>query len=552
MWHLDSILSNIERSVYALKVCIVQPFYPTDYNQSDEMFNWELEAMDKCDPSMDLIVFPESTDVPCYAVLREQALASHEKYADALLKKASETAKRCNAVLFINAYRMTETGLRNTTYAFDRTGTEVGYYYKQHLTPGETSKRKLDSDYSFEFSEPTILEIDGVRYGFLTCYDFYFYEAFAKLALYKPDIIIGCSHQRSDTHTALEMMSRFCAYNCNAYMVRSSVSMDENSDIGGASMVVAPDGTVLLNMESRVGLETVEIDPTKKYLKPGGFNNPLMAHYEYIEKGRRPWKYRPGGSAIVRYDSIMHYPRTCAHRGFSTVAPENSMPAFGAAVAMGAEEIEFDLWWTKDGEVVSSHDKRLHRVSTGEGFLIDHTYEELHELDFGVKFGEQFTGLKVVRFEDILQKFACHTVMNIHIKCLNNTDPLPEEYLNKIINLIRKYDCARYVYFMCGNDVILEQLGQLAPDIARCVGAGDDHWGIVDRAIRMGCQKVQLFKPDFDQAMIDKAHEHGIICNVFYSDDPEETKRFLDMGIDVILTNDYNRISQVVNIYKHK
>ena len=535
-----------------MKVCVVQPFYPTDYSRCDEMFKWEIEAMEKCDLSMDLIVFPESSDVPCYAKEREQAIDSHEKYAKDLLEKASQTAKRCNAVLFINAYHMTETGLRNSTFAFDRNGNVVGHYFKQHLTPGEVSKRKLDSEYTYEFSEPTILEIDGIRYGFLTCYDFYFYEAFAKLALYKPDIIIGCSHQRTDSHEALEMMTKFCAYNTNAYIVRASVSMDENGTVGGASMVVSPEGKVLMNMESRVGMECVEIDPGKKYLKPAGFNNPLMAHYEYIEKGRRPWKYRPGGSSIVRYDSVMPYPRTCAHRGFNTVAPENSMPAFGAAVAMGAEEIEFDLWWTKDGEVVSCHDRKLERVSTGVGYITDQTYEELLNYDFGVKHNPAFAGLKILRFEEILKKLACHTIMSIHIKCRNNTEPLPEEHLNKIIALVRKYDCARHVYFMCGNDVVLQQLQKLAPDIALCVGGGDDRWGIVDRAIKMGIHRVQLFKPYFDQAMIDKAHQHGIICNVFYSDDPEETKRFLDMGIDVILTNDYNRVSQVVDLYKQE
>ena len=47
--------------------------------------------------------------------------------------------------------------------------------------------------------------------------------------------------------------------------------------------------------------------------------------------------------------------------------------------------------------------------------------------------------------------------------------------------------------------------------------------------------------------MVDKAHENGIICNVFWSDDPEETKNFLDMGVDVILTNDYHNISTIVN-----
>ena len=34
----------------------------------------------------------------------------------------------------------------------------------------------------------------------------------------------------------------------------------------------------------------------------------------------------------------------------------------------------------------------------------------------------------------------------------------------------------------------------------------------------------------FNQEMIDKAHEHGILCHVFWSDDPEETKRYPDMA----------------------
>lgn len=124
----------------------------------------------------------------------------------------------------------------------------------------------------------------------------------------------------------------------------------------------------------------------------------------------------------------MPYPRLCAHRGFNTVAPENSLPAYGAAVALGAEEIEFDLWSTKDGVIVSCHDSTLDRVSDGTGVISDHTYEELLQLDFGA-------------------------------------------------------------------------------------------------------DKVQLCKPEFDQAMIDKAHAHGIRCNVFWADDPEEAKRYFKMGI---------------------
>ena len=104
---------------------------------------------------------------------------------------------------------------------------------------------------------------------------------------------------------------------------------------------------------------------------------------------------------------------------------------------------------------------------------------------------------------------------------------------------------------MSGNDNFLKLAKKVAPDITCCVGGGDDPWGIVDRAIKYSCEKVQLFKPYFNQEMIDKAHANGIVCNVFWSDDEKEAETFVNMGIDTILTNDYNIISQAVeNINK--
>lgn len=533
-----------------MKACIVQPLFSADYSLTEEFFQWEMDALERCDESLDLIVLPESCDVPCLARTEEEDRASVEKYNRVLLEKCAETAKRCNAVLFVNGSYQTPTGSRNTTYAFNRQGEIVGHYFKEHPTHGEIYKLNKDGEYSWDYSQPTVVEIDGLRYGFLTCYDFYFYELYPNLARQNLDIIIGCSHQRSDLHSALEMITAFCAYHTNTYVVRSSVTMGEDSPIGGCSMIAAPDGQILVNLKSQIGMATCEFDPKKKYYKAAGYGNPPSAHYEYIDLGRRPWKYRPAGSAIVRYDSVMKYPRVCAHRGFNTIAPENSMPAFGAAIGMGAEEIEFDLWTTKDGEIVSLHDASLERVSDGTGYVWDYTYEELKQFDFGAKFGEEYRGLRILRFEDILKKFACHAVMNIHVKTRDNTSPYDENALRKIIDLIDQYDCRRHVYFMSGNPTFLRQAGEMAPDIVRCVGAGDEPWRIVDRAIEMHCEKVQLFKPYFNQEMIDQAHANGIKCNVFFSDDPEETEKFLDMGIDCILTNDYNRIANVVQSWK--
>ena len=50
---------------------------------------------------------------------------------------------------------------------------------------------------------------------------------------------------------------------------------------------------------------------------------------------------------------------------------------------------------------------------------------------------------------------------------------------------------------------------------------------------------MQLCKPYFNQETIDKAHANGIRCNVVYADEVDEARRFLKMGIDCVLTNDY-------------
>ena len=533
-----------------MKATVIQPPYSNNTSFSDEYFEFKLNMLDQCDTDSDIIVLPEYSDVPCATKTLEETLYYHEKYIDTLLKKCSDTAVRCQSNVFVNALSKEETGYRNTTYCYNKKGKLVGKYFKKHLPPLEMEVLKLDSDYTFENSEPCVIEIDGLRYAFLTCYDFYFYEAFASIARQNVDIIIGCSLQRSDTHKAIEIMCRFLAYNTNAYVIRSSVSFDESSEICGASMIVSPYGDVLTNMEGRFGMTSAEFDPSDKYLKPAGFGNPDAPHYKYIEYGRKPMQYRNGGSACVADDKNMHYPRICAHRGFSSVAPENTMPAFGAAIALGASEIEFDLWQTKDGEIVSCHDKTLDRVSDGNGFITDYTLDELKKLDFGMKFDRKFEGLKIVEFEDILKKFACHTIMNIHVKPLSYTEAYPEDAIRKIVSLIQKYDCEKYVYFMLETNWQIKQFKAIAPDIPVCVGhLSDVPYAIVDRAIEFGCEKVQLYKPYFNQEMIDKAHKHGIICNVFFADKADEAKKYLDMGIDCILTNEYLKISKSCSLH---
>ena len=240
------------------------------------------------------------------------------------------------------------------------------------------------------------------------------------------------------------------------------------------------------------------------------------------------------------------YPRVCAHRGFKTVAPENSLPAFAAAVALGAPEIEMDIRFTADGVPVVAHDSNLERVSNGSGTIEANTLAELRELDFGGNFSERFAGVKIATFEEVLERFSRKVIINLHLKSAEaKGDIYPREQMVKVVELLKKYQQQEHVYFMGAPDV-MERAIEVAPEIPRCMGAFPEPWEIVDRAIKYKCTKVQLFIPYYNQEMIDKAHAHSIKCNFFYCDDPAEAVKLVQMGVDTILTNDYFPVAQAI------
>jgi len=379
-----------------MKACIIQPPYSRDTSLSDAYFDYKMNCLDQCDSSADLIVLPEYSDVPCVTATLEETLYYHERYMSRLLSKCVETAKRCHAMVFVNALSKEEGGYRNTTYCYDQKGVLCGKYFKKHLPPLEMETLALDSAYTMEPSEPYVLEMEGLRFGFLTCYDFYFYESFARIAQENVDILIGCSLQRSDSHDAIETMCRFLAYNTNAYVLRASVSFAEDSVICGASMAVSPEGRVLCNMRGTFGMAQVEFDPACKYLKPAGFGAGDAPHYQYIEYGRKPWQYRPAGSFIIPDDRWLPHPRVCKNlRG--VLEREALLTSIGAAIALDVQEIALD--WPEEALL-----------------------------------------------EAILRKFACHAIFTLHVP----RDAAPER-LARVYALARQYDCLHHVVLIAAD-----------------------------------------------------------------------------------------------------
>jgi glycerophosphoryl diester phosphodiesterase len=79
-------------------------------------------------------------------------------------------------------------------------------------------------------------------------------------------------------------------------------------------------------------------------------------------------------------------PLVYAHRGGAALAPENTLAAFDAGLAAGADGIELDVRLSRDGVPVLMHDETLDRTTDASGPVEALTARELAGLDAGFRF----------------------------------------------------------------------------------------------------------------------------------------------------------------------
>jgi len=227
------------------------------------------------------------------------------------------------------------------------------------------------------------------------------------------------------------------------------------------------------------------------------------------------------------------FPRLCAHRGLSHACPENTLPAFAAAIAVGAHEIEFDLWTSRDGVPVVCHDAAVDRTTDGTGNIADLDWEDLRGLDAGVYRGDAWRGIRLPRVEQVLDLTDGRIGLNIHVK-----DPGPDgKTLRYVCDLIVEQDLIDIAYLALDKERALQIAIEYAPEIPRaCLVRQKDQSVSIDVAARYACQRIQ-FGRRVTEERIARAHELGLICNLFWSDDPQDGFAYVHKGIDVVLSN---------------
>lgn len=241
-------------------------------------------------------------------------------------------------------------------------------------------------------------------------------------------------------------------------------------------------------------------------------------------------------------------PLVIAHRGYSAIAPENTLPAFECALGSGADLIELDYHHTRDGELVVLHDYTLDRTTDatnrwgGKGIkIVDRPYGDLKELEAGLWFKTPQAGVRLPTLAQSLDFIQRGSVTLIERKAGDAAACVKllreKALINQVVVQAFDWDYLRAFHKLEPTQV----LGALGPPSARngrklteAEKALTPAW--LDEVKATGA-RAAVWNKQVDAAAVKAAHERGLKLWVYTINDDAIAKQLFAAGVDGIITD---------------
>lgn len=234
-------------------------------------------------------------------------------------------------------------------------------------------------------------------------------------------------------------------------------------------------------------------------------------------------------------------PLLLAHRGYSRLAPENTLPAFALARDHRIPGVELDVHLCRTGEVVVIHDDTVDRTTSGTGEVADLSLEELRRLDAGAWKGEQFQGTRIPLLSEVFELLGDSVIYDVELKIrTKKTAALAEA----VLKVIQKAGLEKKCLITSFNPLAIKAFRKAAPQIAVGIIYTDDEE--LPSYLRAGqgrfFTRCSVLKPDHKKISNRFMAYHARLLRYpvlpWTVDDPGKAEELLKMGASGIITND--------------
>ena len=229
-----------------------------------------------------------------------------------------------------------------------------------------------------------------------------------------------------------------------------------------------------------------------------------------------------------------------AHRGISSLYPENTLIAFKEAMKLGVDMIELDVHQTRDGKLVVIHDDSLDRTTNGKGKVNQITLKEIKKHSAGKWFSKKFEKEKIPLLGEVFEM-----VKNKKIKLLIEIKQVGVE--KSLLNLIKRYKIFDNV--ICGSFYLesIVRIRKLSPAIPTAFITDSLNLERMKKTLlREGINIVAINFSNLSSSLLKSYHASGFVVDAWTIDDRGDMKKNLDMGLEMITTNYPQRLKKLL------
>jgi glycerophosphoryl diester phosphodiesterase len=226
--------------------------------------------------------------------------------------------------------------------------------------------------------------------------------------------------------------------------------------------------------------------------------------------------------------------KVIAHRGFSGIAPENTLIAFQKAIDVGADYFELDVHKTKDDSLVVIHDYDLLRTSTKgiKGVIAEMNYADLAQVGVGAPaaFGDTFEDVKIPTLREALILAKGKIKVCIEVKVID----IEESVLKTVHDLKVNNEVIIFSFYY----PVLEKFRKLDSEIPILYLKGTADAMTIEEAKAINAAAIGVGSGTVvNEKFLSFAHEKGLDVWQWTVNNEAKMKELVGCGIDGIITN---------------
>lgn len=235
-----------------------------------------------------------------------------------------------------------------------------------------------------------------------------------------------------------------------------------------------------------------------------------------------------------------------AHRGFSGIAPENTLLAIQKAIEIKVDMIELDVQMTADQQLVVFHDETIDRMTDGKGWVKDFSLARLKEFEICDP-KNNIVGERIPTLAEVLTLIEAHQHIKLNIEL--KTDRVHYDGIERLVlREVNRFVMVDRVIYSSFNHQSLRRMKQMNPkaSIAALFDVHDLPMKPWEYILQMEADAIHPHYSTVERDWLEVCQQHRILVRPYTVNSVYTMEQFIQFEVSGMFTDYPDQLQQLL------